>query len=1042
MGGIADLYGWMREQEKKLTDPLTKDMSAADRMAAEMAVDFTPIVGDAKALFRDMPKYAAEGQPLMAGLAGLSAVPILGLGGDIIRRVIASKRAAKHLTQLGEQGRKLRQFSQDAGSLGLVPTGMEGRWYSKPLRTVEEAAQDKMPASEWLTTIEKKGKTEDLVFSGLKNNLMDFGDTVLDKDQVFGLYDPKGVKFSERISENHGGPFKRRDQEQKLMKLQLRSDDAHDALEAFADDIMETRRLMNKGAVGLPPGYNSFEEMEAEFTRLKFFAEEAKNDYLHALSEGPFTSKSGLLMSPIHESIVFDRMNASGQVQIVVGSMPKSGNIVSGFGTHWLQSHGWPQNQLFHIRGVERHLADGRKVFHVEEIQSDIGQAWRGAPAAKLREEWDSASVPQEVLERRTQLRKAFKEANKERSKAEGWGDHGDWIIRDANNQADRYIWENFPDAKAVELEMTEIPRLLEKARETGDMTPVQDMYDKITAMHAAKRKQLADWGDSLTADDVDKIIGGARASYDSYRDQTLSYLRWGDNSPETAEAIGRELMNSSAFDMYDVENNLIWHYRDVRKSPEHWGKAADKLGLYQADDMMDTFFELPSEVRGEFVKEAWEEIFELAKKRVALTDTRSPQAWDWYPSDELKIEGMDAIQAIKDVISDLGWGTPSMHQNIGHMVRESSSGADLLRRLAIKAVDETPFDSVKHSYHKLRLGAMDVIGPVMNRISDIQKPITGRSLVDEVDALDYKLESLGTMLADRARKGVPRDIPVIRDTNAWTEFALRRAIMEAEAQGYDTMTFARGLQAFDATYGVPTGQMAAYDKRMMSNLKKVAKEIGATLETKNPGQFASYGSNVPRIVQPRSMPDLFGGIDFIGADRLAAGWADVVKAGEANLSWTTVNNVDVPQTRIINPIKNRLEQILGKKRHDAVMTQADTNLADLVAESVDELADIMISGIKNGDYTDDVFTFEENIPRDLYMEAIDGMLKNREALRKWVYEKVVEPRMNKVTLELGPKTKSNIRQHGMRLPMAALGIPAGAYAYRAMQNQRANKRS
>ena len=54
----------------------------------ETAVDFTPIVGDLKALFHDAPESFRTGHPILGSIDILSAFPLLGLPFDFLRKAI------------------------------------------------------------------------------------------------------------------------------------------------------------------------------------------------------------------------------------------------------------------------------------------------------------------------------------------------------------------------------------------------------------------------------------------------------------------------------------------------------------------------------------------------------------------------------------------------------------------------------------------------------------------------------------------------------------------------------------------------------------------------------------------------------------------------------------------------------------------------------------------------------------------------------------------------------------------------------------------
>lgn len=63
-----------------------------------LGLDLTPGVGDAKALFHDAPRDFREGHPISGTVAALSAVPVLGIPLDVVRKIPTASVA-----RLGEQ---------------------------------------------------------------------------------------------------------------------------------------------------------------------------------------------------------------------------------------------------------------------------------------------------------------------------------------------------------------------------------------------------------------------------------------------------------------------------------------------------------------------------------------------------------------------------------------------------------------------------------------------------------------------------------------------------------------------------------------------------------------------------------------------------------------------------------------------------------------------------------------------------------------------------------------------------------------------------
>jgi hypothetical protein len=111
--GIQNLDPNLWEKIKRLMNPIDDkgqmktggmNMSPEDaRFAAELGLDFTPGVGDVKALLYDMPRSLRDARnaptPLgkaghvgLATLAGLSAIPFLGMPADALRAGIKALR--------------------------------------------------------------------------------------------------------------------------------------------------------------------------------------------------------------------------------------------------------------------------------------------------------------------------------------------------------------------------------------------------------------------------------------------------------------------------------------------------------------------------------------------------------------------------------------------------------------------------------------------------------------------------------------------------------------------------------------------------------------------------------------------------------------------------------------------------------------------------------------------------------------------------------------------------------------------------------------
>lgn len=72
-----------------------QDLPNYGKILGELAVDMTPWVGDAKALLHDAPEELREGKYLQAGLSGLSAIPVIGMGVDALRTMIKLEKARR-----------------------------------------------------------------------------------------------------------------------------------------------------------------------------------------------------------------------------------------------------------------------------------------------------------------------------------------------------------------------------------------------------------------------------------------------------------------------------------------------------------------------------------------------------------------------------------------------------------------------------------------------------------------------------------------------------------------------------------------------------------------------------------------------------------------------------------------------------------------------------------------------------------------------------------------------------------------------------------
>jgi hypothetical protein len=114
--GIESLDPNLWEKIKRLMNPIDDkgrmktggmNMSPEDaRFAAELGLDFTPGVGDVKALLYDMPRSLRDARnaptPLgkaghagLATLAGLSAIPVMGKPFDFLRAALKARKARK-----------------------------------------------------------------------------------------------------------------------------------------------------------------------------------------------------------------------------------------------------------------------------------------------------------------------------------------------------------------------------------------------------------------------------------------------------------------------------------------------------------------------------------------------------------------------------------------------------------------------------------------------------------------------------------------------------------------------------------------------------------------------------------------------------------------------------------------------------------------------------------------------------------------------------------------------------------------------------------
>lgn len=74
-------------------DPQRPETQEAYRSALGLGADFTPVVGDVKALVHDAPQLFAEGHPVWGTVAAASAVPLLGAPLDAVRKLAPARRA-------------------------------------------------------------------------------------------------------------------------------------------------------------------------------------------------------------------------------------------------------------------------------------------------------------------------------------------------------------------------------------------------------------------------------------------------------------------------------------------------------------------------------------------------------------------------------------------------------------------------------------------------------------------------------------------------------------------------------------------------------------------------------------------------------------------------------------------------------------------------------------------------------------------------------------------------------------------------------------
>ena len=269
-----------------------------------------------------------------------------------------------------------RALTQEAGA-GQVPLGEAlpiGVYFSKLGRAIEELPQERMTLQQAQNALLKKGvKPEEMRWTGLEDLLSSGpGNTPITKTQLRQQFEQGRVEMRETVYEQTRGT-----PEYEAAKAEY---DLYDrrAREARARSRFLNERLMN--------GDQSVRQEAADALEEEQVLAQAREDARLRLQSQPLPEQDPNAPSPRYLDYVQHSleqqagMSALGMGEPVPGYreilLSPQGREISDEG---FESTHWPgvDNPVLHARVSDRTLPDGRKVLHVEELQSDWHQQGR-----------------------------------------------------------------------------------------------------------------------------------------------------------------------------------------------------------------------------------------------------------------------------------------------------------------------------------------------------------------------------------------------------------------------------------------------------------------------------------------------------------------------------------------------------------------------------------------------------------------------------------------------------------------------------------------
>jgi hypothetical protein len=442
----------------------------------------------------------------------------------------------------------------------VEPKRFPDNLYSRVDRNISSAPAEKMQGRQWLAHLRKGSAQGELEWTGLKSMLEAEPDRVFTRGEVKNHFDQNKVELE--VTELGGGP--KVDNSAIERRIQEINDELHRAGVYVYDrnGPPEIRRLQEE----MGELHQKLEEQRAATPKTKFsqYAEPGGENYKEILirlkdpTEGVERRSADLTAEyrqlSEESGKIYSDPGAPPRMREIYEELKRLAGVVQNHKR--FQSSHWDQpNVLAHIRQNDRVTPDGKKVRHVEEIQSDWHQQGRNSgyrdPEAKR--QYDEINKKMDAL-----LAEEAERVKREGLHADKYGQ-----LKLGPNEDGMYKW---PPGTIPQSEAEYIARGLRSERpEYRALLEEQDVVKQsaTTDTPNAPFKKTDDWTalawkkiiDDAVADGVDHISWApGRVQADRYdlskQISEVSFKKLGQNEGHPTEGLtGREKPG----DYYDI---------------------------------------------------------------------------------------------------------------------------------------------------------------------------------------------------------------------------------------------------------------------------------------------------------------------------------------------------------------------------------------------------------------------------------------------------------------------------------------------------------